>query len=199
MSERPLTVKGVADLYGVRPQRVYGWIKDGHIRPIRLPGGPYRFRRSDLEEFETRCRDASSKDPTTGSDSEEPAGMWTLQTLERSHAIRFNGADRAPGSRAVAGPMDSRPRPAYPTLPGDDCGDHASLYGRPAPACREQDHPSNLSGARYTLRGKSTATDARPWRLFPCALPGCGGWIGQEGDLCPACGHVMGRPRKVDH
>ena len=82
VSERALTVRDVAALYGVTSKCVYGWIKDGHIRPIRLPGGgPYRFRRSDLEEFETRCRGGSSSDQTTGSDSEEPAGMLTLQTL----------------------------------------------------------------------------------------------------------------------
>jgi excisionase family DNA binding protein len=75
MSERALTVRDVAERYGVTAARVYDWIKGGHIRPMRLPGGgPYRFRPADLEEFETRCRGENSNDRTIGSGEEEPAG-----------------------------------------------------------------------------------------------------------------------------
>src|SRR6201993_3987411 len=64
--ERALTVKDVAQQFGVTTGRVYGWIKGGHIRPSRLPnGGPYRFRRSDIDEFWERCRVGSSNDQTT--------------------------------------------------------------------------------------------------------------------------------------
>jgi excisionase family DNA binding protein len=81
MAERAITVKGVAELYSVTPQVVYGWIRDGHIRPLRLPGGgSYRFRQSDLDEFETRCRGENSTDQTTASAEEEGAGMSTGQT-----------------------------------------------------------------------------------------------------------------------
>lgn len=97
MTERALTVRDVAQTYGVTPQRVYGWIKDGHIRPIRLPGGgPYRFRRSDLEEFETRCRDASSTAQTTDSGSEETAGT---SNIEDNGVVQFSPFER--GRRSV--------------------------------------------------------------------------------------------------
>jgi excisionase family DNA binding protein len=75
MIEKAFTVKDVADLYSVTPQKVYDWIRHGQIKPLRLPGGgPYRFRRSDLDEFDQQCRDANSNDPTTASGSEETAG-----------------------------------------------------------------------------------------------------------------------------
>lgn len=81
MSERALTVKDVAAELGVTPQRVYGWIKDGHIRPIRLPGGgPYRFRRSDLNEFEARCRGENSIDRTIVYEDEEGGSISTGPT-----------------------------------------------------------------------------------------------------------------------
>jgi excisionase family DNA binding protein len=75
MTDRALTVKDVAARYGVTSQRIYDWIKGGHIRPIRLPGGrAYRFRQSDLDEFESRCRVESSSDQTTDSEDVEIVG-----------------------------------------------------------------------------------------------------------------------------
>jgi hypothetical protein len=97
--------------------------------------------------------------------------------------------------------MVSGPRPAYTARPGDDCGDHASLYSR---AAAEGGEPKDLT----TVRGKDfwayrqlRAQNARRWYLFPCPVYNeetCGGWVGQEGDYCPTCGHVMGRAKKVD-
>jgi excisionase family DNA binding protein len=81
MAERALRVKDVASLYGVTPQMVYGWIREGHIRPFRLPGGgAYRFRPSDLDEFENRCRVSSSNDPTTALEGAETASTSISQT-----------------------------------------------------------------------------------------------------------------------
>lgn len=75
MAEKALTVKDVAETYGVTPQMVYVWIKKGHIRPLRLPGGgSYRFRKGDLEEFERQCRGENSTDQTTDCADAEPAG-----------------------------------------------------------------------------------------------------------------------------
>ena len=92
MTDCALTVKNVADLYLVTPQRVYGWIKDGHIRPIRLPGGgPYRFRQVHLDEFETRCRDASSG-------SEEPSGPSTTPKVATLDPFQ-RGRESAPKPR----------------------------------------------------------------------------------------------------
>jgi excisionase family DNA binding protein len=82
-SERALTVRDVAERYGVTAARVYDWIKGGHIRPMRLPGGgPYRFRPADLEEFETRCRGENSNDQTTVCVDGEPVSISTLPILK---------------------------------------------------------------------------------------------------------------------
>jgi excisionase family DNA binding protein len=70
MAERALTVREVAAEYGVTPATVYGWIRDGFLRPLRLPGGDYRFRREHIEEFDRQCRDASSPAQTTDSGAE---------------------------------------------------------------------------------------------------------------------------------
>ena len=107
MSERALTVRDVAALYGVTSARVYDWIKGGHIRTMRLPGGgPYRFRQADLEEFEARCRGESSTDHTTDSDSEETAGISTLPILKlvtRDPFLRGRLTGRKPKSGGTNG------------------------------------------------------------------------------------------------
>jgi hypothetical protein len=78
MNERALTVKDVAHIYGVIPQVVYGWIRDGHIRPLRLPGnGPYRFRPADLEDFDERCRAPNLTASTIGSDDHKTETVGT--------------------------------------------------------------------------------------------------------------------------
>src|SRR5260370_6886546 len=64
-----MTVRQVALEYGVRPDTVYGWIKLGLLRPIRLPGGDYRIRREHLAEFDEACRvqNAPPSDTTSAS------------------------------------------------------------------------------------------------------------------------------------
>jgi excisionase family DNA binding protein len=75
---RALKVRDVANLYSVTPQVVYGWIRDGHIRPLRLPGrGSYRFRQADLDDFVERCRARDSTDPTIDSDDHETETVGT--------------------------------------------------------------------------------------------------------------------------
>jgi len=49
-----MTVKQVADRYGVSRQLVYNWIKDRHLAALEFPGGSKRIRISDLEAFESR-------------------------------------------------------------------------------------------------------------------------------------------------
>src|ERR1700731_2273830 len=76
MADRALTVRDVAREYGVTPKTVWGWIADSELVAIKLPGGDYRIRREHLDEFD-RCHAASSKNPTTASDSEEKSGSST--------------------------------------------------------------------------------------------------------------------------
>ena len=65
------------------PALVYGSIHNGKLPTMRLPGGSYRFRRADLDEFERRCRDANSTSQTTGSDSGMIDFTLTGRMLER--------------------------------------------------------------------------------------------------------------------
>jgi len=55
---RTLRVKDVAELYRVTVKSVYGWVDDGILPALRLPGrdgaGSYRFRDADLAEFDRR-------------------------------------------------------------------------------------------------------------------------------------------------
>lgn len=74
MPERALTVPQVAAEYGVNRKTIYAWIKDGALPAVKLPGGDYRFRRRDLDEFDARCRAISSPAPITSSGDEEESG-----------------------------------------------------------------------------------------------------------------------------
>jgi excisionase family DNA binding protein len=98
MPDRALTVRDVAEIFGVRPQRVYGWLKHDHITALRLPGGGgYRFRPSDIQEFEERCRGQDSKNPTTDSDDAESAGTSTgLRLVELDPFQRGRQSARKP-------------------------------------------------------------------------------------------------------
>lgn len=69
-----LTVPQVAAEYGVTRKTVYAWIKLGTLPAVKLPGGDYRFRRRDLDEFDARCRGTNSPAQTTSSDDEEQSG-----------------------------------------------------------------------------------------------------------------------------
>lgn len=73
-AERPLTVPQVAAEYGVNRKTIYAWIKLGSLTAVKLPGGDYRFRRCDLDEFDNRCRATNSIRPTSSSGDEETSG-----------------------------------------------------------------------------------------------------------------------------
>lgn len=76
-TERAFTVQDVAREYRVTVDTVYRWIKDGRLRPMRLPGGSYRFRREHLREFDDACRDQSSIAQTTACVDAAPSGLST--------------------------------------------------------------------------------------------------------------------------
>lgn len=75
--QRAMTVRDVAQEYCVTIDTVYRWIKAGRLRPIRLPGGDYRFRREHLAEFDELCRVQSSPGPITDCASEAEFGSST--------------------------------------------------------------------------------------------------------------------------
>lgn len=80
--ERAMRVKDVAAEYNVTPDTVYGWLRDGRLRGMRLPGGEWRFRRAQLEEFDQRCLDQSLQRPITASVSEAASTSSTGQMLK---------------------------------------------------------------------------------------------------------------------
>lgn len=51
MGERLLTAREVADTFGVSPETVLRWTRDGKLPAIRLPGGAIRYRPAELEEW----------------------------------------------------------------------------------------------------------------------------------------------------
>ncbi len=57
--EPPLyTTEEVAERDHVKPTTVHRWVREGRINALNMGGsrrGPYRFRVSDLEEFEGRA------------------------------------------------------------------------------------------------------------------------------------------------
>jgi hypothetical protein len=73
--------------------------------------------------------------------------------------------------------MDSWTGAAYTAIPGDDCGDHASLYDRPAPARQRQDEDA--------------------WALGICYPPicrRCGRRLGSPKTCSPPCSNGLGAP-----
>lgn len=72
-----MTVRDVAREYGVTPRTVYGWIREGSIVGMRLPGGDHRFRREHLEAFEDQCLDRSWRAQTIVSAKEAESGSST--------------------------------------------------------------------------------------------------------------------------
>lgn len=50
--ERLLPIEAVAARYGKHPKTVVRWIKRGHLRAGRDPGGNYLVKLADLVEFE---------------------------------------------------------------------------------------------------------------------------------------------------
>lgn len=50
-TDRPLSPKQVADLFGVSPEAVRAWADSGKLPYFRTPGGQRRFRLADLNAF----------------------------------------------------------------------------------------------------------------------------------------------------
>jgi excisionase family DNA binding protein len=105
-----LTIRGIANLYSVHRDVIYGWIRDGHIRPLRLPGnGPYRFRQADLDDFEARCLARDSTDPTIDSDNHETetvaASIGIVAGLEQTAPIIHTDGMRAQTATSGANSM----------------------------------------------------------------------------------------------
>jgi excisionase family DNA binding protein len=68
MSDRALTVREVAERYGVTTPTVNGWIKKGALKAHRLPGGHWRILPDAIAEFDRKCLDRNSPAPITGCD-----------------------------------------------------------------------------------------------------------------------------------
>ncbi len=47
-----LTAADVADRFGVNARTVTRWVEQGALVALRLPGGQFRFRDRDLDDFE---------------------------------------------------------------------------------------------------------------------------------------------------
>ena len=51
LPEKPyLRTAEVANAFGVTPSSVFTWVKNGRLKPIRTPGGNFRFARADVEK-----------------------------------------------------------------------------------------------------------------------------------------------------
>lgn len=48
-----LTATEVAQIFGVTPQAVSAWMRNGHLPYVQLPGGGRRVRRVDVDEILT--------------------------------------------------------------------------------------------------------------------------------------------------
>lgn len=61
MDDKLYTTDEVAARYRVCPKTVTRWVLDGRLGAIKLGvsrgRGEYRFKKSDLEDFEARCRE----------------------------------------------------------------------------------------------------------------------------------------------
>ena len=52
LPEKPyLRTAEVANAFGVTPSSVFTWVKNGRLKPIRTPGGNFRFARADVEKL----------------------------------------------------------------------------------------------------------------------------------------------------
>jgi excisionase family DNA binding protein len=58
----------LADLLGVSPETVLRWTRRGELPAIRLPGGPIRYRKAEIDEWlEQRATPQRGVLPTTSS------------------------------------------------------------------------------------------------------------------------------------
>lgn len=90
------TVRQVAEQYEVNPNTVYGWVKDGLLGSLRLPGGDIRIRQEDIDAFEARQWDAPSLNGQIidlsavrrGSGSSNGPKTVSLDPIQRARATR---------------------------------------------------------------------------------------------------------------
>jgi len=63
MDKSYLKSSEIAKLFNVDHSTVFLWVKKKHLRPIKTPGGNYRFAKSDVERLfhATRVQDVSEK------------------------------------------------------------------------------------------------------------------------------------------
>lgn len=74
MSEWSFTVKKVADELKVSPKAVYNWIGKGKLAALRLPGGDYRIRWSDVTAFiDANYKPVEAAEPCPDQNSENLA------------------------------------------------------------------------------------------------------------------------------
>lgn len=50
-TDKPLSVKEVAEIAGVHEQTVRVWIREGRLQPLPLPRRPFRIPASELERL----------------------------------------------------------------------------------------------------------------------------------------------------
>lgn len=91
MAEWAFTVKKVADELKVSPKAVYNWINRGKLAALRLPGGDYRIRWSDVAAFidanykpveaADSCQDQNSENLAIASALEPRSGSSRGPTL----------------------------------------------------------------------------------------------------------------------
>lgn len=64
-NDKLYTTEEVAARYRVCPKTVTRWVLDGRLGAIKLGvprgRGEYRFKNSDLEDFEVRCREGGCR------------------------------------------------------------------------------------------------------------------------------------------
>lgn len=91
------SVERVADLLGLHPRTVRGYIRSGRLKAVRI-GKQYRIARTDLEELTGRPRPAPTR-------------------MEVSSIVQVDGVDRAAADRlstlVLAGANTAR-EPAHP-------------------------------------------------------------------------------------
>lgn len=51
MGETLLSIKQAADFLGISRKTLYRYDEQGILKPLRMPSGHRRYRKSDLEEF----------------------------------------------------------------------------------------------------------------------------------------------------
>ncbi len=90
---RTYKVADIADYLDVTLKRVYGWIQDGTLPALRLPGrkghATIRIRRQDFDEFERQWLGQNSASPDTASAAEAPSGTSAGPTPEPGRRSPF--------------------------------------------------------------------------------------------------------------